>query len=295
MATVREIRRRIRSVKNMAQITKAMEAVSASKMRRAQENVLASRPYSERMWEVINDLVDRYTPANGEPLHPLLEVHEQIQTLALILITADRGLCGSYNVEMIRRAVRFIRERQERDVEVKVLAVGRRGRDYMLSLGVDVVAELIQLSDRPTLLDTVSITNLVMRGYQEREFDAVCMGYTDFINVLSREPRIRPLLPLTTFTEDREGGKVDYIYEPDPINVLSRLLPRFVEVVVYQAILESLASEHSARMVSMRNATDNANELIADLTLSYNKARQAAITKEITELAGGAAALEERS
>jgi F-type H+-transporting ATPase subunit gamma len=292
VSTVREIRRRIRSVKNMAQITKAMEAVSASKMRRAMANVLASRPYSERMWQVINDLVDRYTPMNGKPLHSLLEVREPVRNVALVLVTADRGLCGSYNVEMIRQAVRFVREQQEVGVGVKVLAIGRRGRDYMLRLGVEVIAELTKLSDRPSLLDTVSISRLLMRGYERGEFDAVCLGYTDFVNVLTREPRIRPLLPLTTFTEELEGGKVDYLYEPTPIDVLSQLLPRFVEVTVYQAILEALASEHSARMISMRNATENAEELIQDLTLTYNKARQAAITKEISELTGGAAALE---
>jgi F-type H+-transporting ATPase subunit gamma len=276
----------------MAQITKAMEAVSASKMRRAMANVLASRPYSERMWQVIDDLVDRYTPMNGKPLHPLLEVRESVRNVALVLVSADRGLCGSYNVEMIRKAVRFVREQQEAEVRVRVLAIGRRGRDYMLRLGVDVIAELTKLSDRPSLLDTVSISRLLVQGYESGEFDAVYLGYTDFVNVLTREPQIRPLLPLTTFTEELEGGKVDYIYEPTPTEVLSQLLPRFVEVTVYQAILEALASEHSARMISMRNATENANELIQDLTLTYNKARQAAITKEITELTGGAAALE---
>lgn len=293
MATPREIRRRIRSITNMAQITKAMEAVSASKMRRAQSNVLASRPYSERMWQVINDLVDRYTPLNGDPIHPLLGAREEIRTVALVLITADRGLCGSYNVEAIRRAVQFLQRQEEREIEVQVLAVGRRGRDYMARMGVEVVAELINLSDRPSLLDTVPISRIILEGYEDGTFDAAYVTYTEFINVLAREPRIRSLLPLTTFTEAREGGKVDYIYEPEPATVLSQLLPRFVEVVVYQMILESLASEHSARMVSMRNATENAQELIIDLTLSYNKARQAAITKEITELTGGAASLEE--
>jgi len=293
MATVREIRRRIRSVKNMAQITKAMEAVSASKMRRAMANVLASRSYSQRMWDVINDLVDRYSPPNGKPLHPLLAPRESVATVALVFITADRGLCGSYNVEIIREALRFLRAQQEQGVAVKILAVGQRGRDYMFRLGADVTAELLRLSDRPTLLDTVPISHLVIQGYEHGEFDAVYLAYTEFVNVLARKPQVQPLLPLTSFAEQLEGGKVDYIYEPEPIAVLSQLLPRFVEVEVYQAIVESIASEHSARMVSMRNATDNANELIRELTLSYNKARQAAITKEITELTGGAAALQE--
>jgi F-type H+-transporting ATPase subunit gamma len=246
------------------------------------------------MWDVINDLVDRYTPPTGQPMHPLLEPHPAIKTVALVLVTGDRGLAGSYNVEMIREGVRFIREQQERDIVVKVLAVGQRGRDYMIRLGVKVVAEVTRLSDRPSLLDTVPISSNIIRGYERGEFDAAYLGYTEFVNVLTRRPCIRALLPLTSFAEAREGGKVDYIYEPTPLGVLSQLLPRFVEVEVYQAILESLASEHSARMVSMRNATDNANDLTRELTLTYNKARQAAITKEITELTGGAAALEER-
>jgi F-type H+-transporting ATPase subunit gamma len=294
VSAVREIRRRIRSVKNMAQITKAMEAVSASKMRRALTNVMASRAYSKRMWDVINDLVDRYTPPTGRPLHPLLAPPPAVDTVALILVTADRGLCGSYNVEVIREGVRFLREQQEKGVRVKLLAVGQRGRDYMIRLGADVIAEVTKLSDRPTLLDTVPISRVVLEGWERGEFAAVHLAYTNFVNVLSRRPVVQPLLPLTSFGEQIEGGKVDYLYEPDPLAVLSELLPRFVEVEVYQAILEALASEHSARMVSMRNATDNANELTKELTLSYNKARQSAITKEITELTGGAAALEER-
>lgn len=293
MSAVREIRRRIRSVKNMAQITKAMEAVSASKMRRALDNVMASRAYSQRMWDVINDLVDRYTTPNGKPLHSLLAPPPPTGRVALMLVTADRGLCGSYNVEIIRQGLRFIRERQEEGLSVKLLTVGQRGRNYMIRLGADVIAEITKLSDRPTLLDTVPITRVLLEGWERGEFSAVCLAYTNFINVLARKPIIQPLLPLTSFTAAIEGSKVDYIYEPDPLTVLSQLLPRFVEVQVYQAILESLASEHSARMVSMRNATENANELTQELTLSYNKARQAAITKEITELTGGAASLEE--
>jgi F-type H+-transporting ATPase subunit gamma len=163
----------------------------------------------------------------------------------------------------------------------------------MVRLGADVIAELTKLSDRPSLLDTVPISRVLLEGWERGEFEAVFLAYTDYINVLTHRPRTHPLLPLTSFTERVEGGKVDYIYEPDPLSVLTQLLPRFVEVEVYQAILESLASEHSARMVSMRNATENANDLVKDLTLSYNKIRQAAITKEITELTGGAAALEE--
>jgi F-type H+-transporting ATPase subunit gamma len=277
----------------MAQITKAMEAVSASKMRRALTNVMASRAYSQRMWDVINDLVDRYTPPTGKPLHSLLTLSPNTGTVALVLITADRGLCGSYNVEIIRESVRFIREQQEKGFSVQLLTVGQRGRDYMVRLGANVIAELIKLSDRPSLLDTVPISRVLLEGWERGEFSAVYLAYTNFINVLTRKPLVHPLLPLTSFSEQIEGGKVDYIYEPDPLSVLSELLPRFVEVEVYQAILESLASEHSARMVSMRNATDNANELTRELTLSYNKARQAAITKEITELTSGAAALEE--
>ncbi len=292
MPTIREIRRRIRSVKNMAQITKAMEAVSASKMRRAQANVLASRAYSQRMWQVINDLVDRYTPPDGRPLHPLLTPRPEIRTAALVLVTADRGLCGAYNLEIIREGVRFIRQQEEKGVAVRVLAVGKRGLDYMRRLGVEIAAELTKLKDRPALVDVQPISHILIEDFTENKIDAVYLAYTEFVNVLTHRPQVRSLLPLLSFAERLEGGRVDYIYEPDPLTVLSQLLPRYVEVQVYQAILESIASEHSARMVSMRNATDNANELVKELTLSYNKARQAAITKEITELTGGAVALE---
>ena len=291
MPTIREIRRRIRSVRNMAQITKAMEAVSASKMRRAQANVLASRAYAQSMWRVINDLVDRYTPPDGQPLHPLLSPRPEIRTAALVLVTADRGLCGAYNLEIIREGVRFLREQQEKGVAVRVLAVGRRGLDYMRRLGVEIAAELTKLKDRPNLVDTQPISHILIEDFTGGKIDAAYLAYTEFVNVLTHRPQLRSLLPLLSFAERLEG-RVDYIYEPDPLTVLSQLLPRFVEVEVYQAILESIASEHSARMVSMRNATDNANELVKELTLSYNKARQAAITKEITELTGGAAALE---
>ena len=291
MPAIREIRRRIRSVRNMAQITKAMEAVSASKMRRAQANVLASRAYAQSMWRVINDLVDRYTPPDGQPLHPLLSPRPEIRTAALVLVTADRGLCGAYNLEIIREGVRFLREQQEKGVAVRVLAVGRRGLDYMRRLGVEIAAELTKLKDRPALVDTQPISHILIEDFTGGKIDAAYLAYTEFVNVLTHRPQVRLLLPLLSFAERLEG-RVDYIYEPDPLTVLSQLLPRFVEVEVYQAILESIASEHSARMVSMRNATDNANELVKELTLSYNKARQAAITKEITELTGGAAALE---
>lgn len=292
MPTIREIRRRIRSVRNMAQITKAMEAVSASKMRRAQANVLASRAYSQRTWQVIDDLVDRYTPPDGRPLHLLLAPRPEIRTAALVLVTADRGLCGAYNLEIIREGVRFIREQQEKGVAVRLLAVGRRGLDYMRRLGVEIAGELTKLKDRPSLVDTQPISRILIEDFTKNKIDAAYLAYTEFVNVLIHRPQVRPLLPLLSFSERLEGGRVDYIYEPDPFTVLSQLLPRYVEVEVYQAILEAIASEHSARMVSMRNATDNANELVKELTLSYNKARQAAITKEITELTGGAAALE---
>jgi len=291
VSNIREIRRRIRSIKSMGQITKAMEAVAASNMRRAMANVLASRDYSQRMWEVINDLVDRYSPPNGKPLHPLLEVRRPVRAAGLVLVSGDRGLCGSYNVEIIREGVRFLREQEERGVTVRLLTVGRRGRDYMLRLGAGIAAEVTRLRDRPSLMDTLPISRALIQGCQRGEYDEAYLAYTEFVNVLTRRPRVRRLLPLTSFGEGTETGRIDYIYEPDPFTVLSQLLPRFVEVEVYQAILESLASEHSARMVSMRNATDNANELLKELTLTYNKVRQTVITKEITELTGGAAAL----
>ena len=290
MSNTREIRRRIRSVKNISQVTRAMQMVAASKMRRAQEQVVATRPYTEKAWQVLTDLASQR--GVDEQVHPLLEVREDIQTVGMLLITADKGLCGSYNHNMIQAAATFIKELP---YPVKLVTVGKRGRDSMWRVGQQIVAEFSDLPPRPGLLHITPIAHTVMDGFLSRQFDVVYLAHTDFINTLMQRPAIGQLLPIHPLhlgvmpVSEYRGPQatptiVEYIYEPDPRTILDTVLPRFTELQVYQAVLESLASEHSARMVAMRNATENANELLGDLTLTYNRARQEAITREMLDI-----------
>lgn len=288
MPTTREIRRRIRSVKNTSQITHAMEMVAASKMRRAQNMALATRPYADKMYEVLGHLAAVMAHvAKGDIPHPLLQRRET-RAYGLVLITADRGLAGGLNTNVIQHAASFILA--NRDVPTRVIAVGRKGRDWMARRNVPVVNEITGLGDRPSVLDTFSISHAVIDGYLEGLFDEVYMVYSDFVSTLVQRPVRRRLLPVEPPTV-AEHYESDYIYEPEPGEVLAELLPRFVEMEVYHAVLESIASEQSARMVAMRNATENAKELVGELTLTYNRARQAMITKEIAEIAAAEAVL----
>jgi F-type H+-transporting ATPase subunit gamma len=289
MPSTREIRRRIRSVKNMSQITRAMEMVSASKMRRAQRNVLATRPYADRLFDVMGELTAR---AVGIGPDSLLEVRPNINAIGVIVVTPDKGLTGSMITNVLRRAGRFILDERGRGRAVETLAVGKKGRDFLARTGQNLVAEVTRLGDYPRLVDTLGIATNVINGFRERRYDEVYVIYSGFVNTLVQRPSLKRLLPVEPPNEPAEK-QVDYTYEPSQEEVLQDLLPRFVEVQLYQAILESIASEHSARMVAMRNATDNAKELTRDLTLSYNKTRQANITKEVSEIASGAAALAE--
>jgi F-type H+-transporting ATPase subunit gamma len=284
MATAREIRRRIRSVRNTGKITKAMEMVSAAKMRRAQRNTLATRPYSERMRDVMAELSTR---AGKQLAHPLLTQRPVIRKIGLILITPDRGLCGALVSNINRMASRFILERRDAGQEVEVLTVGKKGRDFALRARLPLIAEVTGIGDAPALLDILPIATTVINGFVEGRTDEVRIIYTAFENTLVQRATMRRLLPMDPVEEVR-GARVDYTYEPDQQTVLNELLPRYIEVQMYAMILESIASEHSARMLAMRNATDNAKELVRDLTLSMNKARQAAITKELSEIAAGA-------
>lgn len=297
MPSTREIRRRIRSVKNISQVTRAMQMVAASKMRRAQEQVLATRPYSEKAWQVLSNLAGQR--GVDETAHPLLEVREEIQTVGIVLITSDKGLCGSYNTNMIHAVMPFIKELS---FPVELITVGKRGRDAMWRLGQKIVAEFSDLPPQPGILDITPIARAVMDGFLSGQFDVIYLAHTDFINTLIQRPAIWQLLPIrplhlgVTAISEHRGERalpttVEYIYEPDPRTILNTVLPRFTELQIYQAVLESLASEHSARMVAMRNATENANDLLDDLTLTYNRARQEAITKEMLDIAGGAEAL----
>jgi F-type H+-transporting ATPase subunit gamma len=297
LPNTREIRRRIRSVKNISQVTRAMQMVAASKMRRAQEQVLATRPYSEKAWQILSNLAAQR--GRGEAAHSLLQLREEIRTVCMVLITADKGLCGSYNHNMILAASRFI---TELPYTVQLVTIGKRGRDTMWRLGQTIVAEFSDLPPQPKLLDITPIARTIIDGFISDKYDVVYLAHTDFINTLTQRPAIWQLLPILPLqlsvtpvaeyrSEKPPSTTVEYIYEPDPRTILDTVLPRFTELQIYQALLESLASEHSARMVSMRNATENANDLLDDLTLTYNRARQEAITKEMLDIAGGAEAL----
>lgn len=283
MPSTRLIRRRIRSVHNTAKITEAMGMIATAKMRRAQERVLAGRPYAEKMQQVLADLAAQ--PGMRES-HALLR-KRPVARVAIVNITADRGLCGGLNANMNRTTSSFLLERVEPSV---LITVGRKGRDFMLRHSRQVRAEFTGMGDRPSLLDTLPIARIVIDDYSNGLVDQVFLAYTRFITTLNQRPAITQLLPVEPVTR-RGAESVEYIYEPAGAFVLAELLPRFVETEIYHAILESIASEQSARMVAMRSATDNARELIDHLTLEYNKARQESITKDLLDIIGGVEAL----
>ncbi len=285
MPDIRLIKRRIRSVQNTAKITNAMSMIAASKMRRAQQRGIQGRPYAEQIRGVMSNLVA--VSSQSDVQHPLLE-QRPVQRIGYIHITADRGLCGGLNSNMNRAGLQFINNAA---ADVEVIAVGRRGRDFMGRTGKSLRAVFTELGDQPSLLDTLSISRIVIDDYNSGYFDQIFIGYSDFISTIAQQPRIERLIPVEPAPLEPLFA-VDYVYEPSPDAVLNSLLPRYVEMQVYHAILEHLASEQSARMVAMRNASDNAKEMISDLTLAYNKARQEMVTKEILDLVGGATALE---
>jgi F-type H+-transporting ATPase subunit gamma len=283
MANIRLIRRRIRGVQSTSKITRAMEMIATSKMRRAQEAGLAGRPYDEKIQQVIADLAAIQT---GEALHPLLQRRE-VNKIAIVHITPDRGLCGGLNANINRRTAAFI---LEQSVPVTIVAVGRKGIDFMRRHAREIRAEFTRLGDRPELFDILPIARVVIDDYTNGLVDMVYLVYARFVSTMTQTPVMEQILPIEPAVLPALEN-VDYIYEPNSAAVLGELLPRFVEMQVYHAILESIASEQSARMVAMRNATDTANELIEDLTLMYNKARQEAITTELLDIAGGAEAV----
>ena len=283
MADIRLIRRRIRGVQSTAKITRAMEMIATSKMRRAQEAGVAGRPYDEKIRQVISDLAA--LPQAGAP-HPLLQ-RRTVNRIEIVHITPDRGLCGGLNASINRRTASFL---VEHAAPATLVTVGRKGNEFMRRVGRDIRAEFTRLGDRPSLMDTLPISRIIIDDYTSGEVDAVYLVYARFVSTMTQTPVMDQLLPVAP-AELPAMQNVEYIYEPDPETVLGELLPRFVEMEVYHAILESIASEQSARMVAMRNATENANELIQDLTLMYNKARQEAITTELLDISGGAAAL----
>ena len=299
MATERELNTRIRSIRNISQVTNALAAVSASKAARAQRQVEATRDYAGKAFEILNNLASQ--PGVGSTGHPLLTVRDEIKKAALILITGNRGLAGAYNSNMVVRAEQFLKALP---VPVDVITIGRKGRDLMIRRGYNVVATFDNMPDPPSILDTTPVSRMVTEDYLSGKYDEIFVGYTDFINLLSRRPSVKQLLPLKPL--DFSGmavaeyvSSVDlagvsdrvYSYEPEPAALLDVVVPRFTQLQIFQSVLEALASEHSARYVAMNNATDNAAELIEILILERNKARQASITSEILDIVGGAEAL----
>ena len=284
MASIQILRRRIRSIQGTTKIVRAMEMVATAKMRRTQQRALAGRPYTEKIRQVIADLA--IDPLLGGKILPLLQKRE-VKKIALVHIGTDRGLCGGLNTNLNRVVSEFILQQK---VPVTVLTVGRKARAFARIAKLDVRAEFSGIGDRATMLDTMPISRVVIDDYSKGEVDLVYLAYPDFISTMVQKPTIQALLPI-------EPGKLppgqvaEYIYEPDPFSVLNELLPRFVEMGVYHSVLELIASEQSARMVAMRNAGDNAEDLIKDLKLSLNKVRQEMITKEICDISGGAEAL----
>jgi F-type H+-transporting ATPase subunit gamma len=289
VATLRQIRRRIRTVENTAKITKAMELVAASKMRRAQNNALAGRPYAEKVRSVLADLAATLPSLEPETLHPLLQRREP-KAMDIILITPDRGLCGGLPSTLNRHAASFI---GERGLPARLISIGRKGRDFFRRVGTPIVAEVVGLADYPTYEEVLPVAQVAIQDYIAGLCDEVYVIYALFVNTMLQRPEVLKLLPVEPPV--RAGTPpIDYIYEPSREAVLAELLPRYVERQVYGAVLEAKASEQSARMVAMRSATDNANEMIRDLTLTYNKVRQESITKELLELVGGAEILRQQ-
>lgn len=283
--SVRQLRRRIRSVENTAKITKAMSMIAASKMRRAQEAALLSRPYSESLSALLANLAAQ--PHDEDDLPPMLRTRE-IERAELILITPDKGMTGGLNANILRAAGEFI---QPYGGNASVLAMGKKGRDFMVRAGANVRAEFTGISDRPSITDITPIARLAMEAYANGDVDAVHVVYATYVSTTVQRPVLAQLLPVVP-AELRPQDAVGYIYEPDPLAVLGQLIPRFIEIQIFHALLENIASEQSARMVAMRNATDNANEMVDDLTLTMNKARQESITNELLDIVGGAAAVE---
>ncbi|MCH7616621.1 MAG: ATP synthase F1 subunit gamma [Chloroflexi bacterium] len=285
---LRQTRRRIRSVQNTAKITRAMELVAASKMRRAQLNALAARPYAERMRWVLADLTETLSQIDPEDRHPLLRARDEIGAVDLILVTPNRGLSGALPGNLMRRAAQFVMERE--GTPVRVTAVGRKGRDFMRRTGQEIVAEFLELGDYPAYEEIRPIAQVAIEEFLSGAADEAWIIYAEFVNTVTQRPQVRRLLPIEPPT-DAATEAIDYIYEPGRAEVLEELLPRYLEREVYDAILEAGASEQSARMVAMRNASDNANELVEDLTLEYNRARQESITNELLDIVGGVEAL----
>jgi F-type H+-transporting ATPase subunit gamma len=288
MAGGREIKTKIKSVQNTRKVTRALEMVSASKIRKAQDLMKASRPYTRLMRQVIGHIAK----ANTEFKHPFLEERTEIKRVAAIVVSTDRGLCGGLNSNLFRRLLAEIKKRQEQGQEVDVVAIGTKAVSFFKRVKVNLVASVSHLGERPQVEELMGVAKVVFDSYRAGNVDQVFLVYNRFVNTMTQQVQVDRLLPLPPSEEgDAPAHDWDYLYEPDPQTVLQHVLTRYAESLLYQAALENLASEHAARMVAMKSASDNATKLIGTLQLVYNKARQAAITQEISEIVGGAAAV----
>ncbi len=305
MASGREIKTKIKSTQNMRKVTGALQMVSASKIRRAQDLMRASRPYAHAMRRVIAHVAQASTDFS----HPFLQQRETVARVGYIVVSTDRGLCGGLNSNLFRRLLPQIHEWQQKNVQVDVVAIGQKAIQFFSHLkGINLVGSVGQLGERPKLESLIGVIKVMLDAYKANTLDRVFLAYNDFVNTMSQLPTVDALLPLPLVAEELAAHQSagdsayagvslgqshdwDYLYEPDAQTVLGYVLDRYIESIVYQAALENLASEHAARMVAMKSASDNANKVIDELTLSYNKARQAAITQEISEIVGGAAAV----
>jgi F-type H+-transporting ATPase subunit gamma len=286
MAGAKEIRTQIKSIKNTQKITKAMEMVAASKMRKAQDRMLATRPYAEKIRQVIGHVA----MAQAEYHHPYMEERE-VRRVGMIIVSTDRGLCGGLNINLFKKAVMAMREWRDQDVEVDLCLVGTKALGFFKRMGGNVVSKVNGLGDQPRLNDMIGAIKVMLDAYDEGRIDRLMLVENEFVNTMTQQPRVSTLLPLVPSEEKELRHHWDYIYEPDTKPVLDTLLTRYIESVIYQGVVENVACEMAARMVAMKSASDNAGDLINELQLVYNKARQAAITQEISEIVSGAAAV----
>jgi len=287
MPGTKEIRMKIRSVQNTRKITKAMEMVAASKMRKAQERMRTARPYGEK----IRTVAAHISHANSEYRHPFLISRDTVTRVGVIIITTDKGLCGAMNTNVLRMVLAQYKQWQAEGEEIEVCAIGAKGAAFMQRLGANIVSQVTQLGDRPHLERLIGAIKVMIEGYSTDRFDRLMLCYTRFINTMKQEPVMEQLLPISGDRLGAPEGGWDYIYEPEAKVVLDQVLMRYLEAIIYQSVAENMASEQSARMVAMKAASDNAATVIDELTLIYNKNRQAAITKELSEIVGGAAAV----
>jgi F-type H+-transporting ATPase subunit gamma len=287
MAGGREIKTKIKSVQNTRKVTRALEMVSASKIRKAQDKMKSSRPYAR----LIKQVVGHVAKANADYVHPFMAERADVKRVGYIIVSTDRGLCGGLNSQLFRRILADMREWQGKGVGIDVVCVGQKASTFFRRLKVEMLASVTHLGENPQVEQLIGVVKVMLDGYTEGKIDRVTLCFNDFINTMTQKPTLSPLLPLPASESLEATHDWDYLYEPDAQTVLDDVMTRYVESLVYQAVLENLASEHAARMVAMKAASDNATKLIGTLNLIYNKARQAAITQEISEIVGGAAAV----